>query len=123
MKKMKKIIILYIILAIGITSCNDEFFDVGPGDKLTDVSFWKTEKEASDALTAAYATFSERGSVSSTWNTYLFAAGTMSDDATGTYNSFQDGSVGSKRGSWSAKGRILSLDSPTLERREVSEVV
>ena len=94
MKKMKKIIILYIILAIGITSCNDEFFDVGPGDKLTGVSFWKTEKEASDALTAAYATFSERGSVLSTWNTYLFAAGTMSDDATGTYNSFQDGSVG-----------------------------
>ncbi|MDY7395007.1 RagB/SusD family nutrient uptake outer membrane protein [Aureibaculum sp. 2210JD6-5] len=91
---MKKIIIIYILLAIGITSCNDDFLDVAPGDKLTDVSFWKTEREAFDALTAAYATFAERGSVWSTWNTYLFAAGTMTDDAEGTYNSFQDGSVG-----------------------------
>ncbi len=91
---MKKIFILYTLLAIGITGCNDDFLDVAPGDKLTDVSFWKTEKEAFDALTAAYATFSERGNVWSAWNTYLFAAGTMTDDAEGTYNSFQDGSVG-----------------------------
>jgi len=92
---MKKIIILCALLAIGITSCNDDFLDVAPGDKLTDVSFWKTEQEAYNALTAAYATFSERGKVWSTWNTYLFAAGTMTDHAIGTYDGFQNGSIGS----------------------------
>ena len=90
---MKKIFILYTLLAIGFTSCNDDFLEVAPGDKLTDVSFWKTEDEATNALTGVYATLSERGSVWSILNTYLFASSTMTDDATGTYDGFQNGSV------------------------------
>ncbi len=96
---MKKIFIVYTLLAIGITSCNDDFLDLTPNDKLTDDTFWTTEQEVFDGLTAVYATLSERGSVWSTFNTYLFGAGTMTDDATGTYGSHQNGTISATDGS------------------------
>lgn len=50
---MKKII-LGLALMAGMSSCGDSFLDVAPKDKLSDATFWKTEKDVTMALNGCY---------------------------------------------------------------------
>ena len=52
---MKKIIYIILVFNIGILfSCGDEFLDVTPRNELTDITFWKTENDATLALNGCY---------------------------------------------------------------------
>ncbi|GHT21044.1 membrane protein [Bacteroidia bacterium] len=54
---MKQINIkLFMVAALFVvaTGCNDEFFDVIPTESMTDVTFWKSERDVEMALTACY---------------------------------------------------------------------
>jgi len=51
---MKTILILLCIFSIGITSCNKDFLDLNPKDKATSETFFKTEAQFQEALTASY---------------------------------------------------------------------
>jgi hypothetical protein len=52
---MKKLTyILFILLAGFLNSCKQDFMDVAPKDQLSDATFWKTESDATLALTACY---------------------------------------------------------------------
>ncbi len=94
---MKNIIsILFISLAFA--ACSNDFLEVSPQDKLSDVTFWKTEKDAFDALTAVYGRLGEKGSIWNIWTSYLWGANCMTDDAVGTFGQFQNGSLNSTDG-------------------------
>jgi starch-binding outer membrane protein, SusD/RagB family len=83
-----------VYLLLGLLACNKEKLDVVPQDKFSDASFWKTEQQATDALTGVYTTLLEKGTL---WNayytTYMWASGTMTDDAMGTFSAFQTNAV------------------------------
>jgi starch-binding outer membrane protein, SusD/RagB family len=49
-----KQIILGLALMAGMSSCGDSFLDVAPKDKLSDATFWKTEKDVTMALNGCY---------------------------------------------------------------------
>jgi starch-binding outer membrane protein, SusD/RagB family len=52
---MKKLIyLLFILLAVVLNSCKEDFMDVYPKDKPSDATFWKTESDATMGLTACY---------------------------------------------------------------------
>ena len=46
--------ILHIALAFSLISCGDSFLDVTPLDKLSDATFWQTEKDVDMALSGCY---------------------------------------------------------------------
>ncbi len=50
---MKKII-LGLTLTMGLVSCGDNFLDVAPKDKLSDATFWQSEKDVDMALNGCY---------------------------------------------------------------------
>ena len=61
--KMKKI--LYIIIAaLAMSSCGDDFFETAPQDKLSDLSFWQTEKDFKYAVNALYPYLEGAGNIS-----------------------------------------------------------
>jgi len=49
--------IFYLFMMIGISSCKKDFLDLYPHDALSEGTFWKTEKDATMALTGCYNTF------------------------------------------------------------------
>ncbi|BDD09627.1 membrane protein [Fulvitalea axinellae] len=49
-----KRILFAIACALVFTACGDEFFETAPKDKLSDLSFWKTEKDFTLAVNALY---------------------------------------------------------------------
>ena len=51
---MKKNIFAVTLLYFGLMSCGDSFLDVAPTDKLSDETFWKTDKDADLALAGGY---------------------------------------------------------------------
>nr|WP_321521904.1 RagB/SusD family nutrient uptake outer membrane protein [uncultured Macellibacteroides sp.] len=51
---MKKNIIAIALLSFGMMSCGDSFLDVAPTDKLSDETFWKSEKDADLGLAGCY---------------------------------------------------------------------
>ena len=51
---MKRNIISLVSILLLTTSCGESFLDVTPADKLSDATFWKTEKDAEEALTGCY---------------------------------------------------------------------
>ena len=41
-------------VALTLTSCSESFLDREPTDALSDTKFWKSEKDADEALTGCY---------------------------------------------------------------------
>jgi hypothetical protein len=90
---MKKIITSLFVL-ITFCACNKANLDVVPQDKFSDVTFWKTEQQATDALTGVYTTLLEKGTLyNAFYTTYTWASSTMTDDAMGTFPAFQTNAV------------------------------
>jgi hypothetical protein len=54
MKTLYKIIVVYLFFSVFLTSCSKSFLNVTPQDQLSDGTFWKTQKDASVALTGIY---------------------------------------------------------------------
>jgi starch-binding outer membrane protein, SusD/RagB family len=52
---MKKLYILIALLSIAASSCKKDYIDLAPEDAYTDASFYKTEDQFKQAVTAAYA--------------------------------------------------------------------
>ncbi len=93
MRLIPTILIVFIFL-----SCNDDFLDLAPEDKLSDVTFWQTEKDAFDALTGVYARLGEKGSVWNMWTSYIWGTSCMTDDAKGPFGGFRNGSLNPTNG-------------------------
>jgi starch-binding outer membrane protein, SusD/RagB family len=49
-----KLVIGFLALSFGVTSCSKDYFDKQPLDAISDATFWKTEKDAQLALTGCY---------------------------------------------------------------------
>lgn len=52
--KLHNLIIPVFAVALTLTSCSESFLDREPTDALSDTKFWKTEKDADEALTGCY---------------------------------------------------------------------
>lgn len=72
---LKNIFLIIVAVFTILTACSD-WLDVKPEGTPTDESYWKTEKEFSDALPAAYANLS----LEETWGRNLFWEQGASDD-------------------------------------------
>lgn len=55
-----KNIILFIIIAILLSACNDDFLDVAPRSELSDATFWRNADDALSASVAVYDSWSSR---------------------------------------------------------------
>ena len=55
--KTIKYIAVFLLLALGLVSCNDDFLDRYPQDSVTNETYWKTEDQLRAALYPCYETF------------------------------------------------------------------
>ncbi len=85
--------VLFLLIAALSFACNDGYFDLAPQDKLSEVNFWQTEKDAFDALTGVYARLGEKGSIWNIWTRYTWGTSCMTDDARGPFGDFRNGSL------------------------------
>ncbi|MCL3780713.1 RagB/SusD family nutrient uptake outer membrane protein [Prolixibacteraceae bacterium JC049] len=82
--------ILYIIIAaMALTACGDDFFQTAPQDKLSDLSFWKTEKDFTYAVNALYPYMEGAGNI---------ALEVISDNAVRNQNWYADYEVANGSG-------------------------
>src|SRR5665647_86421 len=69
MKKINKIF-FFAAFSFICSSCSKTFLDVSPKDQLTDVTFWKTENDATLALTGLYGQSSGDVNKANTWESH-----------------------------------------------------
>jgi hypothetical protein len=79
MRKIKILTILLSLLVIG--SCGDDFFETAPQDKLSDLSFWNTDKDFDHAVIALYPYLEGSGNIN---------LETMSDNAVRNQNWYSE---------------------------------
>src|ERR1035437_753734 len=98
---MKKLIILFTLLALLGSGCNKDFLDRNPKDAISTAIFWKSTSDLDKALTACYASLKDGGAFDNalpmwdniTDNSY----GQHFNDFYGT-NNFVQGTVNSTSG-------------------------
>ncbi|MDR0507492.1 MAG: RagB/SusD family nutrient uptake outer membrane protein [Dysgonamonadaceae bacterium] len=69
---MKKRIIIFLlgIVALGISSCNDEALNLNDTEHMSDIAVWSTEEAADAYITAVYKTFTDVSQVANSRNQY-----------------------------------------------------
>jgi len=67
MKKYYKIIIVWGLLLIAIFGCNPDFLEIDNPNSYSEASYFKTQEQVGQALTAAYASFYFNGLMAREW--------------------------------------------------------
>ena len=93
--KAIKCLIISVCLSGGLSAC-DDFFDTVPNDQLSPATFWKTEADVINAVTACYEDWNNPATGSSD----VFFADCMSDIAysftgSSSYKNVSNGSLSS----------------------------
>lgn len=96
---MKKniFLIVFALILVGLSSCNDNFLNVAPKDQISGDSFFKTQDDATQALVGVYNTLIQNNDY--TMIQKVLAHNTWTDDATNVwqgsdYNNIAAGSFG-----------------------------